>query len=77
MRAGAISAPGRPSGTRSEKDGDGNCEVGDVLSLNGSGNYINAGSRMVAAVGLENMVVVETKDTVFVAPKNELVKSKA
>ena len=53
----------------SEKDGDGNCEIGDVLSLNGSGNYINAGSRMVAAVGLEDMVVVETKDTVFVAPK--------
>lgn len=56
----------------SEKDGDGNCEIGDVLSLNGSGNYINAGSRMVAAVGLENMVVVETKDTVFVAPKNRV-----
>ena len=56
----------------SEKDSNGNCEVGDVLSLNGSGNYINAGSRMVAAVGLENMVVVETKDTVFVAPKNRV-----
>lgn len=56
----------------SEKDGDGNFEIGDVLSLNGSGNYINAGSRMVAAVGLENMVVVETKDTVFVAPKNRV-----
>jgi mannose-1-phosphate guanylyltransferase/mannose-6-phosphate isomerase len=56
----------------SEKDGDGNCEVGEVLSVNGSGNYINAGSRMVAAVGLENMVVVETKDTVFVAPKNRV-----
>ena len=56
----------------SEKDGDGNFEVGDVLSLNGSGNYINAGSRMVAAVGLENMVVIETKDTVFVAPKSRV-----
>ncbi len=56
----------------SEKNGDGNCEIGDVLSLNGSGNYINAGSRMVAAVGLENMVVVETKDTVFVATKNRV-----
>lgn len=54
----------------SEKDSAGNCELGDVLSLNGTGNYINAGSRMVAAVGLENMVVVETKDVVFVAPKD-------
>ena len=56
----------------SEKNSDGNCEIGDVLSLNGTGNYINAGSRMVAAVGLENMVVVETKDTVFVAPKDRV-----
>ena len=56
----------------SEKNSDGNCEIGDVLSLNGTGNYINAGSRMVAAVGLENMVVVETKDAVFVAPKDRV-----
>lgn len=53
----------------STKNADGNCEIGDVLSLNGTGNYINAGSRMVAAVGLEDMVVIETKDAVFVAPK--------
>lgn len=53
----------------SEKDKNGNCEIGDVLSLNGTGNYINAGSRLVAAVGLEDMVIVETKDAVFVAPK--------
>ena len=56
----------------SEKNVDGNCEVGDVLSVNCTGNYINAGSRLVAAVGLEDMVVVETKDVVFVAPKNRV-----
>lgn len=53
----------------SEKNAEGNCEIGDVMNINGSDNYINAGSRLVAAVGLENMVVVETKDAVFVAPK--------
>ncbi|MEJ8562557.1 mannose-1-phosphate guanylyltransferase/mannose-6-phosphate isomerase [Yoonia sp. GPGPB17] len=56
----------------SERDADGNCEIGDVLSLHGSGNYINAGSRLVTAVGLQNMVVVETKDAVFVAPKDRV-----
>jgi mannose-1-phosphate guanylyltransferase len=61
----------------SEKNDDGNCEIGDVLSMNGSGNYINAGSRMVATVGLENMVVVETKDAVFVAPKDRVGEIKA
>lgn len=56
----------------SPKTTDGNCEIGDVVSLNGSGNYINAGSRLVTAVGCENMVIVETKDTVFVAPKDKV-----
>ncbi|MCF6272407.1 MAG: mannose-1-phosphate guanylyltransferase/mannose-6-phosphate isomerase [Rhodobacteraceae bacterium] len=53
----------------SAQDARGNCEIGDVLSLEGHGNYINAGSRLVATVGLEDMVVIETKDVVFVAPK--------
>lgn len=61
----------------SHKDARGNCEIGDVLSLEGQGNYINAGSRLVAAVGLENMVVVETKDVVFVAPKARVHEVKA
>jgi len=61
----------------SEKNADGNCEIGDVISLDGSGNYINAGSRLVTAVGLEDMVIVETKDTVFVAPKSKVHKIKA
>lgn len=56
----------------STKTTDGNCEIGDVISLDGSGNYINAGSRLVATVGLQDMVVVETKDAVFVAPKDRV-----
>ena len=56
----------------SRKNGGENCEVGDVLSINGTGNYINAGGRMVAAVGLQDMIVVETKDVVFVAPKDHV-----
>lgn len=54
------------------KDGNGNCEIGDVVNLNGSGNYIHSSSRLVATVGLENIVVVETKDAVFVAPKDKV-----
>lgn len=61
----------------SNKNSDGNCEIGDVISLNGSGNYINATSRMVATVGLEDMVVVETPDAVFVAPKARIDEIKA
>jgi len=61
----------------SPKDAQGNCAVGDVLSLDGSGNYIHAGSRLVAAVGCENMVIIETKDAVLVAPKQRVQDVKA
>ena len=56
----------------SPKTADENCEIGDVISLEGSGNYINAGSRLVATIGLENTVVIETKDAVLVAPKDKV-----
>ena len=56
----------------SPKCADGNCEIGDVVSLNGSGNYISASSRLVTAIGCENMVIVETKDAIFVAPKDKV-----
>jgi len=54
----------------SPKDSADNFENGDVVSVNGQGNYINAQSRLVTAVGCENMIIVETKDAVFVAPKS-------
>ncbi len=56
----------------SPKDEAGNCIIGDVLNENGSGNYINSGHRLVAAVGVKDMVIVETKDVVFIAPKSEI-----
>jgi len=56
----------------SAKDGAENCEIGDVINLDGGGNYINAQSRLVAAVGCHDMVIVETKDAVLVAPKSQV-----
>ncbi len=61
----------------SAKDSTENCEIGDVVSLEGRGNYINAQSRLVAAVGCEDMVIVETKDAVFVAPKSGMAHMEA
>jgi mannose-1-phosphate guanylyltransferase/mannose-6-phosphate isomerase len=52
-----------------EKDGDGNALVGDVLAEDCRGSYIAARSRLVAAVGLEDIVVVETGDAVLVTPR--------
>lgn len=53
----------------SEKDENGNCELGDVVSINSYGNYVNASHRLVTTIGCEDIVIVETKDAVLVAPK--------
>lgn len=51
------------------KDKAGNCLQGDVVSQGCRGNYINAQSRLVAAVGCDDLVIIETKDAVLVVPK--------
>jgi mannose-1-phosphate guanylyltransferase/mannose-6-phosphate isomerase len=53
-------------------DSDGNVTLGDVLTADSRGNYLHSTSRLVATVGLQDHVVVETKDAVLVAPKNRV-----
>jgi mannose-1-phosphate guanylyltransferase/mannose-6-phosphate isomerase len=55
-----------------QRDTLGNVTQGDVLVHNVSDTYIHAESRMVAAVGLEKFVIVETKDAVLVAPREQV-----
>ncbi|MEJ2200511.1 MAG: mannose-1-phosphate guanylyltransferase/mannose-6-phosphate isomerase, partial [Desulfuromonadaceae bacterium] len=54
------------------KDTEGNVIRGDVLTEGTHDCYLHAGSRMVAAVGLEGHVVVETADAVLVAAKDRV-----
>jgi mannose-1-phosphate guanylyltransferase/mannose-6-phosphate isomerase len=56
----------------SEADADGNVTHGDVLLEDSSGCYLYAESRLLATVGLQDHVVVETKDAVLVAPRNRV-----
>lgn len=56
----------------SEKDTKGNSTFGDVLEHNCSNNYIRAEHKLVAAVGVTNLVVVETKDAVLIADKDNV-----
>jgi mannose-1-phosphate guanylyltransferase/mannose-6-phosphate isomerase len=53
-------------------DKDGNVRIGDVLTADTHGCYLQSTSRLVAAVGLTDHVVVETKDAVLVAPKSRV-----
>mgnify|MGYP000550574441 CR=1 FL=1 len=53
-------------------DADGNVTMGDVLVEDSRNNYVRAESRLVATVGLQDHVVVETADSVLVAPRDQV-----
>ena len=53
-----------------EKDADGNAISGDVVAVDSRGSYLRSeGRRLLAAVGLEDTVVVDTPDALVVAPR--------
>jgi mannose-1-phosphate guanylyltransferase/mannose-6-phosphate isomerase len=54
----------------SPKDGDGNVTTGDVHLHDSSGCYVRAEKRHVSAIGVENLVIVETEDALLVVAKN-------
>lgn len=54
------------------KDANGNVFKGDVLDVHTRNSYVYADSRLVATVGVEDLVIVETKDAVLVAHKDRV-----
>ena len=52
-----------------ERDKNGNASYGDVVEEDCNGCFIHANHRLVAAVGIEDHVIVETADAVLVAPR--------
>ena len=53
-------------------DEDGNVLRGDVLVHDTHDCYVHSTSRLVTAVGMDDHVIVETKDAVLVAPKERV-----
>ncbi len=53
-------------------DAAGNVKRGDVVAEDVAGSLIVSTDRLVAAVGLDGHVVIETKDAVMVAPKDRV-----
>ncbi|WP_417529242.1 mannose-1-phosphate guanylyltransferase/mannose-6-phosphate isomerase [Marinomonas shanghaiensis] len=53
-----------------DKDTDNNVLLGDVMSENSNNCLVRSESRLVAVVGVNNLVVVETADAVLVMDKN-------
>ena len=55
-----------------ERDEDGNVCKGDVILDHCTGSYVRSDSRLVAATGISNLVVVETADAVLVADREQV-----
>lgn len=51
----------------SDRDGQGNAQVGDVVAMDSENCYLHSTHRLVAALGVKDLVVVETADAVLVA----------
>jgi mannose-1-phosphate guanylyltransferase/mannose-6-phosphate isomerase len=55
-----------------DRDSEGNVCKGDVIVDNCSNSYFRSDSRLLAATGVDNLVVVETADAVLVAERSRV-----
>jgi mannose-1-phosphate guanylyltransferase/mannose-6-phosphate isomerase len=55
---------------RAPKDGSGNAASGDVLIVDGHNNFIRSDDRLVAALGVDDLIIVSTHDAVLVARRD-------
>ncbi|HEU4621075.1 MAG TPA: mannose-1-phosphate guanylyltransferase/mannose-6-phosphate isomerase [Burkholderiaceae bacterium] len=53
-----------------DADDAGNAVEGKAMLVNSKGTYVKAGDRLVAAVGVEDLVVIDTPDAVLVSHKS-------
>jgi mannose-1-phosphate guanylyltransferase / mannose-6-phosphate isomerase len=52
-----------------KQDPDGNVTSGDTLLANSKNSLVHSSSRLVSAVGVENLIIIETADAVLVADR--------
>ena len=55
-----------------KKDKNNNVLIGDVLTSDVNSSYLHSTSKLIAAVGLSNHIVVETVDAVLISPRNKV-----
>jgi mannose-1-phosphate guanylyltransferase len=56
----------------SAKDSNNNTIKGDVIAVDTKNSYLHSESKLIATVGLDDIVVVETKDAILVAAKDKV-----
>jgi len=53
------------------KDANGNVIKGDVIAQDTTNTYINANHHMVATIGVDNLIIVDTADATFIATQDK------
>jgi mannose-1-phosphate guanylyltransferase len=51
-------------------DGEGNAARSEILAIDAHDNYVDCGKKLVALVGVENLVIVDTPDALLVAHRD-------
>jgi mannose-1-phosphate guanylyltransferase/mannose-6-phosphate isomerase len=59
-----------------EKDENHNVKIGRVLTIDTKNSLIIGNKRLISTIGLENMLIVETDDAIFISKKGESQKVK-
>lgn len=55
-----------------EKDEQGNAIKGDVLTFDTNNSFIHSENKLIATIGVSDLVIVETDDAVMIAPKDRV-----
>ena len=53
------------------KDSQGNVIKGDVITQDTTNTYINANHHMVATIGVDNLIIIDTPDVIFIATQDK------
>ena len=55
-----------------EKDENGNVCIGDIMTESSTGCYLHSTTRLIAALGLQDVAIIETKDAILAAPLDKV-----
>lgn len=51
---------------QAEKDADGNAKTGDVVAVDTHNTYVHGGNRLIATLGVQDLIVVDTEDALLI-----------
>lgn len=60
-----------------DTDENGNALVGDVVTIGTTNSFIKAYDKLIAAVDVENMIIVDTKNAILICPRGSSQKVKS